>query len=250
MRRGRLVLLALLASGPARAQSGPQPPPQPTPEQSPIEESPIQEAPIEEEQPTEEPGAEQPTDEPASGQPGDEPAEAPAKRETASDQELAGSLGVDLGGRVSPGGLHVAGAYLYQLSDADWFDGGLSFTFGSGQAGCFRDRADQYLCDHGMLEGFGGELFGGVRRYFAGQGRFTPYARAAVGLRLVSFSADDVTGLAIPLQLGGGVRARVDRRISLSAGAALRAGPAWFNRELDDEPHLGLAVHAGIEFQL
>ncbi len=132
----------------------------------------------------------------------------------------------------------------------DWFDGGLSFTFGSGQAGCFRERDDDYLCDHGLVDGFGAEVYGGVRRYFPGQGRYTPYGRAAVGLRLVSFGADDVRGVAIPLQLGGGVRASVNERISLSGGADLRLGPAWFNRELEDQPHLGLAVHAGIEFKL
>jgi opacity protein-like surface antigen len=173
-----------------------------------------------------------------------------AKKPRAADQELSASLGMDVGGRVSPGGLHVAGAFLYQLSDQDWFDGGLSFTFGSGQAACFRDRDNDFLCDHGSLDGFGAELSGGVRRYFPGQGKFTPYARAGLGLRLVSFGGDDVRGLAIPLQLGGGVRARVADRISVTGGAELRVGPAFFNRDLGTQPHLGLAVHGGVEFAL
>ncbi len=168
----------------------------------------------------------------------------------AGDQELSGALGVEFGGRVSPGGLHVAGSYLYQLSDVDWFDGGLSFTFGGGDAGCFRDRDGGFVCDHGVVDGFGGEIAGGVRRYFPGQGRFTPYARAALGLRLVSFGDDDVTGLALPVQLGGGVRAVVAERMSVAGGAELRLGPAWFNHDLGTEPHLGLTIHFAFEYRL
>lgn len=250
MRRGQLVVaLALLVAAPAAGRAQPESKPAEQPEQ-PIEQP--AEQPIDE-QPAEYPIADGPPDQPPEEAPVEEkPDEQPdePKRPTASDRELAGSLGLDLGGRVTPGGLHIAGAYLYQLSDVDWFDGGLSFTFGSGQAGCFRDRDNDYLCDHALVHGFGAEIYGGVRRYFPGQGRFTPYGRAALGLRLVSFGADDVRGLAIPLQLGGGVRASVNERISLSGGAELRLGPAWFNRELEDQPHLGLAVHAGIEFKL
>jgi hypothetical protein len=168
------------------------------------------------------------------------------------EQELGGRLGAEFGGRVSPGGLHVGGSYLYQMTDDDWFEGGLAFTFGGGDAACFRDRDDDYLCDHGVMEGFSGEVAAGVRRFFFSrrQGRFLPYARAALGLRLIGYGADGVTGLAIPLQLGGGVRVRVAERISLTGGADLRLGPAWFNKDLGVEPHVGLAVHAGIEFAL
>lgn len=168
------------------------------------------------------------------------------------ERELAGSLGIEFGGRTSPGGLHVGGSYLYQLTDDDWFEGGLSFTFGGGEAACFRDRDDEFLCDHGVLEGFGGEAAAGVRRFFfaRGKGGFLPYARAAIGLRLVAFGADDVSGLAVPLHLGGGVRARVSDRIFLTAGAELRLGPAWFNQDLGIEPHIGLAVQGGVEFRL
>lgn len=168
------------------------------------------------------------------------------------EQELGGVLGAEFGGRVSPGGLHVGGSYLYQMTDDDWFEGGLSFTFGGGGAACFRDRDNDFICDHGVMEGRSGEIAAGVRRFFfgRGQGRFLPYARAALGLRLIGYGADGLTGLAIPLQLGGGIRIRVDDRISLSAGSELRLGPAWFDEELGSEPHVGLAVHAGIEFAL
>jgi hypothetical protein len=179
-----------------------------------------------------------------------EPAASLGANPAQDGQELSGGLGAELGGRVSPGGLHVAGAYLYQLSDQDWFDGGLSFTFGGGGAACFRDRDDETLCDHGMLDGFGGEVSVGARRYFTGRGKFVPYARAAIGLRIVSYGSDDVNGLAIPLHLGGGVRSQVSDRIWIAGGAELRVGPAWFNRSLGAEPHIGLAIHAAAEFRL
>ena len=35
---------------------------------------------------------------------------------------------------MTPGGLRVAGHYLYQLPTQDWFDGTASFTFGGGAA--------------------------------------------------------------------------------------------------------------------
>lgn len=168
----------------------------------------------------------------------------------AEGQELSGTIGVELGGRVSPGGLHLGGAYLYQLSDRDWFDGGLAFTLGGGGRACFQDRDGETLCDHGVTDGFGGEVAAGVRRYFPGQGRFTPYARVALALRLVSYGGDDVRGFAIPLEAGGGVRAKVSDRVSVVGAAELRLGPAWFNSGLGAEPHLGLAVHAAAELRL
>jgi hypothetical protein len=185
----------------------------------------------------------------ASGVAGAAPASGVAA-DPAGDQELGAQIGMEMGGRVSPGGLHVLGSYLYRLSDEDWFEAGLSFTVGGGAAGCFRDRDDQVLCDHTITRGVGLEGFAGIRRFFAGQDSFSPYARAALGARLVSFAADDVTGFAIPLILGGGIRARVTDSISVVGGADLRLGIGWFNRRIESEPHLTLAIHAGAEFRL
>lgn len=173
-----------------------------------------------------------------------------AEPPVAAEQELGAALGVEAGGRVSPGGLQLVGNYLYQLSDEDWFDSGLSITIGGGGAGCFRDREDDFLCDHGIARGFAAEAFAGARRFFPGQGAFAPYARAALGARLVSFRGDDVTGFAVPLQLGGGIRARVADGIAVVAGSELRLGVGWFDRELGAEPQIGFAVHAGVDFAL
>jgi opacity protein-like surface antigen len=255
MRAALAAALIALVATPARAQSEQPPEPGPGGEPEAVPGVDYEEGPDAGQDP--EPEADPDADgEPGAGAEsgaGAEPDGEPDSKATpaaAGDQALAASLGLELGGRLSPGGLHVAGAYLYRLTENDWFDGGLSFTFGSGQAACFRDREDDFVCDHGPLDGFGAELFGGLRRYFPGQGRFTPYGRAAVGVRRVGFGDDDVTGWAVPLQLGGGVRATIAERMTVSAGIDLRVGPAWFNRELDSQPHLGLAVHGGFEYQL
>lgn len=178
------------------------------------------------------------------------PAGAEEAQPAASEQELGAALGAEVGGRVSPGGLNLLGQYLYQLSDEDWFDSGLSITIGGGTAGCFRDRDDDFLCDHGITRGFAAEGFAGARRFFPGQGAFTPYARAALGARIVSFRGDEVTGFALPVHLGGGIRARVADGIAVVAGSELRLGVGWFDHELGAEPHITLAVHAGVDFAL
>ena len=182
--------------------------------------------------------------------PGGARAEDDVLADPAGEQELGGSLGVEAGGRTSPGGLQLGGNYLYRLSDEDWFDGGVTITYGGGGAECFRDREGELLCDHGLVDGFAAELSGGVRRVFSGQDRFAPFARAAVGLRVATYTADDVTGLAIPLILGGGVRAVVEDWIAVVGGADLRVGPAFFEGDVGTEPHLTLSVHAGAEFRL
>jgi opacity protein-like surface antigen len=177
-------------------------------------------------------------------------ASARAEEPPAAPQEIGAALGLEAGGRVSPGGFHLVGDYLYQLSEQDWFDSGLSITIGGGAAGCFRDRDDEFLCDEGIARGFAAEGFAGARRFFPGQGAFAPYARAGIGVRLVSFRGDEVTGFAIPLQLGGGIRARVAKGIAVVAGSELRLGVGWFDHELGAEPQIGFALHAGVDFAL
>ncbi len=183
-------------------------------------------------------------------------ADEPAASTTASpaedigEQAIGAEVGVASGGRVTPGGLRITGHYLYQLSDVDWFDGGASFTFGSGGAACFRDRMNNYLCDHGIADGGGVEISATVRRFFTAQGDFRPFARAGIGVGIARFPDDGVTGLAIPLHLGGGVRADVADAIAVTAQAELEVGFGVFGKGLGLEPLLGLAVVAGAEFRL
>ena len=159
-------------------------------------------------------------------------------------------IGIGLGGGVSPGGLAVDGRYLYRLSDLDWFEVGANFTLGGGSAECFRDRESDLVCEHGLVDGFGAEVSAGLRRYFTGQQEFRPYARAGLGLRLLSFSGDELRGLALPLSVGGGIRVDVANRVLVVAEASLRGGPAVLGRGLGLEANLGLSIGAGVEFTL
>lgn len=166
------------------------------------------------------------------------------------DQELGGALGLAAGGRSTAGGVRITGHYLYQLSDQDWFDGIASFTFGSGDPGCFRDRSDAVVCDHGLASGAAIEVAAGVRRFFAPRDRFRPFVRAAVGVAIVRFGGDDVTGIALPLHAGAGMRARVSPLVAIVATADATVGLAAFGRRLGGEPQLGLAITAGAEVRL
>lgn len=166
------------------------------------------------------------------------------------DQGVGAAMGIAAGGRVTPGGLRITGHYLYQLSEEDWFDGTASFTFGGGDAACFRDRMAITQCGHDFNDGNAIELAAGVRRMFAARGTFRPFARAAVGLSYVRFRNDDVTGVAIPVHLGGGLRARVAPGLAVVGQAEVMLGLGGFGRGLGAEPQLGMAVTAGAEFQL
>ena len=170
--------------------------------------------------------------------------------DTIPDQAIGVTVGVAGGGRVTPGGLRIAGHYLYQLSAQDWFDGVAAFTFGGGGSECFRDRMDAVVCDHGYADGRGVEIVAAVRRYFNPQGIYRPFARVGAGVSIVRFGDDDVTGVAIPLHLGGGVRAHVSKQLAVVALGEIVAGLGRFNRGLDTEPQLGVTVTAGAELRL
>jgi len=177
-------------------------------------------------------------------------ATADASDDEVPDQSLGAALGLAAGGRVTPGGLRVTGHYLYQLSAEDWFDGTASFTFGGGGAACFRDRMNDTVCDHGLADGGAIEITAAVRRIFAARGTFRPFVRAGVGVALVRFGDDDLTGLAIPLHAGGGLRASVGEGVAIVAMAELTAGIGRFGQDLGAEPQLGFAVTAGAELRL
>jgi hypothetical protein len=167
-----------------------------------------------------------------------------------SDQAISAQLGLATGGRVTPGGLRIAGHYLYQLSERDFFDGAAAFTFGSGRAACFRNRQDAVICNHGLADGAGVELAARIRRIFAPRGAFTPFAQLGIGVGVARFSDDDVTGLTIPLHGGGGVRASVTRFVAVVAEADLALGFGAFGNRLGYEPQVGFTVTAGAEFRL
>lgn len=165
-------------------------------------------------------------------------------------QEIGVQLGAAVGGPVTPGGITAEGRYLYRFSDLDWLETGVGFTFGSSSAECYRDRSGDFTCDHGVVDGFAGEASVGIRRYLQGQDKFRPFARAGLGVRVISFAADDVMGVAFPLYLGGGVRAHVANRVHVVADATVRGGVGIFGHDIGLAPALSLAITAGVEFTL
>jgi hypothetical protein len=232
-----------MLAGPARAQPAPTAP-EPTPAPTAPEPAPAPATP--EATPT--PTAATPEAAPA---PTPATARAPeARDDEIGDQAISAELGLAGGGRVTPGGLRIVGHYIYQLSERDWFDGAASFTFGSGRAACFRDRMDQRICSHGIAEGAGVEVSASIRRLFAPQGAFRPFARVGLGLGLVQFAADDVSGFTIPLHAGGGVRVKVAPAIAVVAEGELVLGFGSFGHGVGTEPQFGLAVTGGVEFRL
>jgi hypothetical protein len=167
-----------------------------------------------------------------------------------SDQAIGVEIGAATGGRVTAGGLRIEGHYLYQLSARDWFDGTADFTFGGNGAGCFRDRSNAFVCDHGLASGDAFEIEAAVRHFFVGDGVFWPFVRGGVGLRFVRFGDDSVTGVAIPLHLGGGVRVSITPAVAITVQGELELGIGDFSHTLGAEPQLGVAITAGVEFRL
>ncbi|HEX4423544.1 MAG TPA: hypothetical protein VH165_36795 [Kofleriaceae bacterium] len=196
------------------------------------------------------PPAPAPETSPSSPPAAPDPAAAPPSADDMGDQDISAQLGLATGGHLTPGGLRIAGHYLYQLSDRDWFDGTASFTFGSGGPACFRDRSNTLVCDHGLTDGTGVEVAASIRRMFTPQGQFRPYARLGIGIGAVRFSGDDVSGVAIPLHGGGGVRVKVAPEIAVVAEAELALGFSNFNQGLGSALQLGFAITAGAEFRL
>ena len=171
-----------------------------------------------------------------------------------SDQAIGPSLGIAAGGRTTPGGLMLAGHYLYQLADQDWFDGRATFVFGGGDAECFRNRSDVVICEHGLADGYAGGVEAGVRRFLPAlansDGTFWPFLRGALGASLVRFSNDEVTGIVFALHAGPGLRVSIDENISIVALADLVLGLGAFGNGVGAEPQLGINISAGAEFKL
>ncbi|HVV86417.1 MAG TPA: hypothetical protein VHE35_25345 [Kofleriaceae bacterium] len=170
---------------------------------------------------------------------------------TAADDRqvaLAAEVGMSAGGVTTPGGLRVAGHYLYRLADHDWFDSSLAFTFGSHGDACASasPAADAMPCDRHVTDGFAGDLSMGLRRELAPRRGFTPWLRAAAFARALRF--DDVGGVAAGGELGAGVRAPIARDLALVAGANAFLGVARLGAPVDGGGRqLGLTVTVGAE---
>ena len=69
-------------------------------------------------------------------------------------------------------------------------------------------------------------------------------------MSLVRFSGDDVSGIAFPVHLGGGLRARVAPGVAVVTQGELQVGLGRFGDALGTEPQVGVAITAGAEFRL
>ncbi len=165
-----------------------------------------------------------------------------------AEREFSAELGLSAGGRSTVGGARVSGRFLYQLATQDWFEGSAIFNFGSSSAACFRDRNNDRICEHGAVDGSAVELSFGVRRYFDQGSAYLPFARAAIGLGIARFADDDITGLIVPLHVGGGLRVSVASRVAIVGLAELTLGFGKFGSNLGVEPQFGFGISAGVEF--
>jgi opacity protein-like surface antigen len=241
MRRQLIALAVVVALGAAGGAAHAQPAPDPAAPGSPAPDGAAPDA-----SPPAAPAGSGPT----TGPPAAPVATAVPSDDDVGDQAISAQLGVAAGGRVTPGGLRIAGHYLYQLSDEDWFDGVASFTYGSGSAACFRDRSNAVVCQHGLADGAGVELQATIRHMLAPQGAFRPFVRLGVGLGVVRFGRDDLSGFTIPAHGGGGVRVALAPGVALVAEGDLVLGFGSFSRGLGSQPQFGLAIAAGAEFRL
>ncbi len=183
-------------------------------------------------------------------EPTESEAEFVAQPDDVDNQEIGGLMGIAIGGGTSPGGLHLEGRYLYRMSEVDWLESSVHFSFGGGDAECYLDRSGNRQCGHGLVDGILAQGNVGLRRYFAGQQQFRPFARMGVGVGLLSFADDSVTGLAIPLYMGAGVRAEVAENVLVVVDATFRAGLGFLNQELGIEGFATGTIAAGVEFTL
>jgi hypothetical protein len=174
---------------------------------------------------------------------------------TAADDDEQVALGADIGatggsGGTTPGGMRIGGHYLYRMTDHDWFDGAVAFTFGSPSDGCWRTPPDGMSCGHGPGDGFAGDLSLGLRRMLPGQGAFTPFVRGGVFGRVLRFSTDDVNGAAIGVDAGAGVAARVRDGLAVVGSAGGFAGRGWLGSGVGRTGQLGMIVTVGAEVRL
>lgn len=163
---------------------------------------------------------------------------------------LAAELAAVSGGGTTPGGLRVAGRYLYRLAERDWFDGSVGFTYGGDARGCGMVGAGEMTCDHGVAEGFAGDLALGVRRDLGRRADVVPYARGAVFGRVLRFAGDDVTGAAIGGEVGVGLRIGLGPGLAVTGGASGFLGVAHLDRDIGAASQLGLSIGAAAEFRM
>lgn len=168
-----------------------------------------------------------------------------------ADQELGARAGMSLNlGGVGPGGLYLAGTWLYRLTDVLWFDGRAGFSIGGGGSNCVISATGPSHCDSAAVSGFGAELLAGVRWFVPSAGPLQPWIGGGIGGLYANFSGDHLGGVGLPFWAAAGVRARVADNIALGGEALLEAGPIRYESPIRGQGFANLHIIFGIDFAL
>jgi hypothetical protein len=167
------------------------------------------------------------------------------------DQELGARIGVslDLAG-VGPGGLSVAGLWLYRLADRVWFDGRAAFAIGGGGPDCVVPATGAARCDHALTDGFAALALAGARWFPPGSGSVTPWLGGGLGAGLADFPGDGVPGFALPLWGGAGARVPVADGIALAGDAILDVAAVFYGKGVGWKGRIGLTLAVGVDFRI
>jgi hypothetical protein len=167
------------------------------------------------------------------------------------DQELGARVGMslDLAG-VGPGGVHVAGVWLYRLADRVWFDGRAAFAIGGGGPDCVVPASGAARCDHALTDGFAAMALAGARWFPPASGSIVPWLGGGVGAGLADFPGDGVSGLALPVWGGGGARLPVADGVALAADALVDVAAVFYAKGVGPKARIGLTLAVGVDFRI
>ncbi len=166
-------------------------------------------------------------------------------------QELGARIGVtlDMAG-IAPGGLHVAGLWLYRLSDRVWFDGRAAFAIGGGGSDCRFPSTGAAACDHALTDGFSAVLLAGARYFPPAAGQVTPWVGGGVGAGIADFPGDGLPGFALPFWGGAGARVPVADGVAVAGEALLTLGATAYGKGIGWQGSLGLTLAFGVDFRM
>lgn len=162
-----------------------------------------------------------------------------------SGQYLGIAAGATAGASLAPGGATVEGRYLYELADAQLFEGRARFVYGGAGEAC-ADRE----CGQGPLAGRATQLDLGIRFDLADEGAVIPWFRPSIGLRWTRYVNADATGVALPVGLTIGAIVPFGASIRLTGSMGIDVGYAWHGGNASSGVAYSVAALGGVEFSL
>jgi hypothetical protein len=159
--------------------------------------------------------------------------------------ELSGGLGFQGGlTHYAPGGFKMENEYGRRFSDLVWLNVQLNFSAGDD---CGYDPFDRgYHCnEHFMGEGL--EMIAGVKFKFH-SGRLQPHVKVGGGLAFTFYPGGDLTGTALVVRAGGGVKYWVLPRLAVGGEANVMLGPTFVDHDGGTHFYGAIDFIGGIEF--